>query len=316
MHVLIAEDDLVSRKILQRSVERLGHQCLLAANGEEALALHEAHHPDVVISDWVMPKLDGLSLCKRLRADKDATYTYFVLLTSRSDKAHRLEGVQAGADDYLTKPLDVDELKLRLIAATRVTSLHRELRERARQIEQLNQDLYKDGRRDALTGIANRRAMEEDLERLHSQMSRHGHGWAIALIDIDKFKSYNDTCGHPAGDEALRRVARCLSGVCRAHDSVYRYGGEEFLAVFPHQDIDGALQAAERMRSAVQQLGMPNPGLDPVGPMTISVGVSVCTDGTPSEVSVLIEQADRALYEAKQAGRNKVRHHLPQASAA
>lgn len=306
MHVLIAEDDLVSRKILQRSVERLGHTCLLAADGEEALELYNEHRPDVVISDWVMPKLDGLSLCKEIRADREAMYTYFVLLTSRSDKAHRLEGFHGGADDYLTKPLDADELKLRLIAATRVTSLHRELRERARQIEQLNLDLYKDGRRDALTGIANRRAMEEDLERLHSQMHRHDHQWAIALVDIDHFKSYNDTCGHPAGDEALRRVAHCLAEVCRAHDSVYRYGGEEFLAVFPHQDLEGAIQAAERMREAVRALAIPNPGRTPSGPVTISLGVAGRLAGDEGDVSDLIKVADDALYRAKQSGRDRV----------
>ena len=305
MLVLIAEDDAVSRRILQRSVERLGHRCLVAEDGEGAWALYRDHRPDVIISDWVMPGLDGLSLCRRMRSNPLSGYPYFILLTSRTEKQHRLEGMQAGADDYLTKPLDRDDLQLRLIAARRTTALHRKLIEQAAELERLSERLYQDGRRDALTGIGNRRAMQDDLSKMMARATRYEQRFAIALIDIDHFKRYNDTCGHLAGDETLRAVAQTLSGEMRAGDAVYRYGGEEFLAVFTGQDATGALEAAERMRICIQGLGIPHPGKTPTGPVTVSAGIAQ-SHGIDASLSELMRRADAALYGAKQRGRNQV----------
>lgn len=307
MLVLIVEDDAVSRRILQRAVERLGHRCLLAEDGELAWELYRDQRPEVIISDWVMPRLDGLALCARVRENPLDGYPYFVLLTSRTERRHRLEGMQAGADDYLTKPLDPDDLQLRLIAARRATALHRKLIEQAAQLERLTERLYADGRRDPLTGVGNRRGMEEELQRLAALSRRYEQGFAIALIDIDHFKRYNDTCGHPAGDETLRAVAQTLSQQSRTEDCVYRYGGEEFLAVFPHQDRGGARLAAERMRRAIMDLGIPHPGTTPPGPVTVSAGVAALTSGADGrDVGTLVSRADAALYRAKQAGRNRV----------
>ena len=305
MLVLIAEDDAVSRRILQRSVERLGHGVLLAEDGEQAWELYRELNPEVVISDWVMPRLDGLALCSRVRANPLDAYPYFILLTSRTEKQHRLEGMQAGADDYLTKPLDPDDLALRLIAARRATALHRKLIEQTAELERLSEKLFRDGRRDALTGIGNRRGMEEELKRLGARSVRYGRTFAVALIDIDHFKRYNDTCGHPAGDETLRAVARTLSEQSRTGDSVFRYGGEEFLAVFPEQTVEGAREAAERMRARIVDLSIPHPGKNPPGPVTVSAGVA-CGFAAEVPVDELIRRADSALYAAKQAGRNQV----------
>lgn len=306
MKIVIAEDDLVSRKLLERAVTKLGYPCHVASDGEEAWELYEKHAPEVIISDWMMPRLDGIDLCRRLRESQGSGYTYFILLTSLTDKEDRLRGMQAGADDYLTKPLDLDELQLRMIAARRITALHKKLARQATELERINLALYEDGRVDSLTQIGNRRMMEENLERVHAECRRYDRHFAVALFDIDFFKKYNDTCGHPAGDETLRAVAGALSEGCRAEDSVYRYGGEEFLAVLPGQDLKTGVLAAERLRSRVEALGLPHPGKTPPGTVTVSGGVACSTGASDLDAVAMVERADQALYQAKESGRNRV----------
>jgi diguanylate cyclase (GGDEF)-like protein len=306
MQVLIVEDDAMSRRILQRSVERLGHQCLLAEDGEEAFDLYTNNHPEVIISDWVMPKMDGLTLCRKIRDIDEQAYPYFIVITSKTEQSHRLEGMEAGADDYLMKPLDTEDLHLRLVAAQRVTTLHQRLFDQAKTLKQLNEQYYEDGRRDTLTGIGNRRRMEEDLERQHWQAVRYKHGYAIVLIDIDRFKAYNDSCGHEAGNTTLRAVATSMSNNCRRGDAVYRYGGEEFLALLPREELQEAIDAAERMRLAILSLEIPHPGLDPEGFVSVSAGIATFHFDEDLEYSEIIERADRALYQAKDKGRNQV----------
>jgi two-component system cell cycle response regulator len=308
MRIVIAEDDLVSRKLLDRAVTALGHSCMVSEDGEAAWKLIQDHQPDAIISDWMMPKLDGLGLCRRLRAheEKSGGYTYFVLLTSLSEQTDRLRGMQAGADDYLTKPLDPDELQLRLICARRITALHLKLARQQEELERLNRSYYEDGRIDQLTGIGNRRMMEEDLDRISAQGARYGHGYAVALFDIDFFKKYNDTCGHPAGDETLRAVAAALRAAGRRGDVIYRYGGEEFLALLPGQDEVSGRLAADRLRVQVEAMMLPHPGTSPPSTVTVSGGIAAHAAGIELEPAEIIERADRALYLAKETGRNKV----------
>lgn len=308
MRIVIAEDDLVSRKLIERAVTNLGHSCMTAEDGEEAWKLIQDHQPDAVISDWMMPRLDGLGLCRRVRTyeEEHGGYTYFVLLTSLSEQTDRLRGMQAGADDYLTKPLDPDELQLRLICARRITALHLKLARQQEELERLNRSYYEDGRIDQLTGIGNRRMMEEDLERIHAQGTRYGHRYAIALFDIDFFKKYNDTCGHPAGDETLRAVAAALRAAGRKGDVIYRYGGEEFLALFPGQDEETGWLAADRLRVQVEAMMLPHPGKTPPGTVTVSGGITAHVGGEEMDHLALVERADRALYLAKESGRNRV----------
>lgn len=309
MRIVIAEDDLVSRKLIERAVTHLGHSCMTAENGEEAWKLIQAHRPDAVISDWMMPQLDGLGLCRRLRAQEEESggYTYFVLLTSLSEQTDRLRGMQSGADDYLTKPLDPNELQLRLICARRVTALHLKIERQQEELERLNRSYYEDGRVDQLTGIGNRRMMEEDLERLHAQALRYGHRYALVLFDIDYFKKYNDTCGHPAGDETLRAVAAAFRAGARKGDVIYRYGGEEFLALLPGQNEAAGLIAANRLREQVEAMLLPHPGKTPPGTVTVSGGVASHEGDEGLTTSELIERADQALYLAKESGRNQVK---------
>ena len=306
MKVLIAEDEAVSRLILQRSVVACGHDCLVAQDGAEAWAFFEQDPVDVVISDWLMPGLDGLQLCRRVRAHPRDSYTYFVLLTSRSDKEHMVTGLEAGADDYLTKPLDRDELQARLIAAERVTSLYRQLAAQKGELERLNRQLARQARTDPLTGLGNRLQLWEDLDALHGRAARYGHHYALALCDVDRFKLHNDTYGHLAGDEVLRRVAGVLGEECRSGDRAYRYGGEEFLVLLPEQPPEGATLAVERLRRAVERLALPHATNPPGGVVTLSAGVTVLPPGEQKDTEALLREADAALYRAKELGRNRV----------
>jgi two-component system cell cycle response regulator len=307
LRVLIAEDDAVSRTILKKAVEKFGHECLTAEDGEEAWELFQnISEVDVVISDWMMPGLDGLELCRRVRAINNGWYTFFVFLTALGDKQHLLEGMQAGADDYLAKPFDREQLQVRLIAASRVNSLHRQLNEQNAELEKLNRELFAASRRDPLTRLGNRLRLREDLETLNARVERHGHSYCAMLCDIDFFKKYNDTYGHLAGDEVLEKVAGVISGNLRRGDMAYRYGGEEFLILLPEQTLELARAAAERLRHRVEALAIPHEAKTQPGIVTISVGLTALSPGERKPVEELLKEADVALYSAKMAGRNRV----------
>jgi two-component system cell cycle response regulator len=307
LRVLIAEDDAVSRTILKKAVEKFGHECLAAEDGEEAWELYRnTPEVDVVISDWMMPGPDGLELCRRVRAINNGWYTFFVFLTALGDKEHLLEGMQAGADDYLAKPLDREQLQVRLIAASRVNSLHRQLNEQNAELEKLNRELFAASRRDPLTRLGNRLRLREDLETLSARVERYGHGYCVMLCDIDFFKRYNDTYGHLAGDEVLEKVAGVISENLRRGDMAYRYGGEEFLIILPEQTLGFASSAAERLRRRVEELAIPHEAKTPPGIVTISVGLAALSPGERKPVEKLLKEADDALYGAKETGRNRV----------
>ena len=213
--------------------------------------------------------------------------------------------MNAGADDYLIKPLDTDALQVRLIVADRVTSLHHQLAHQRTELEELNHELTAIALRDPLTGLGNRRALEEDLGLLEARVARYGHRYCIALLDVDHFKAYNDTYGHQAGDQILRTVADRLKEEARGGDAVYRYGGEEFLCVFPEQSLATATVAAERMRSALEGLAIPH-SADSLGVVTLSAGLAMLDPGHTKSVGEVVQEADEALYRAKQLGRNRV----------
>jgi two-component system, cell cycle response regulator len=310
LRILIAEDDAVSRMILRRSVEKLGHDCLVAADGEEALELYrETPEVDLVISDWMMPGIDGLELCRLIRDEERDGYTYFIFLTALGDRDHLLMGLEAGADDYLSKPLDRDELQVRMISAFRVTQLHRRLAAQNKELGRLNRRLFDESREDPLTHLGNRLRLNEDLEVLQARAERYGHSYAVALCDVDRFKLYNDHYGHLAGDAVLQRVAGAIARQRRSGDTAYRYGGEEFLVILPEQTLEVATAAAGRLRTAVEELRIPHEGNEPPGIVTLSVGVAAISTGHPTSADEVLKQADDALYRAKKAGRNRVATH-------
>lgn len=315
MKVLIAEDDAVSRMILRRSVEKLGHECLVAEDGEKALELYrKTPDVDLVISDWMMPGVDGLELCRLIRDEEHDGYTYFIFLTALGDRDHLLMGLGAGADDYLSKPLDRDELQVRLISAYRVTQLHRRLAAQNEELERLNSRLFEESREDPLTHLGNRLRLHEDLDVLQARAQRYGHTYSVVLCDVDSFKAYNDHYGHLAGDEVLKRVAEVIVCQRRSGDTAYRYGGEEFLIILPEQTLEAATAAADRLRKAMEDLRIPHETNDPPGILTVSAGVASISSGDPTNADELLRQADAALYRAKKAGRNRVVPHVEDGS--
>jgi diguanylate cyclase (GGDEF)-like protein len=296
--VLVADDDPGSLMVARAAVERSGHDCLAAADGDEAWALYLEHQPDVVVTDWMMPGMDGLALCRAIRAREQDLYTYVVLLTSQGSRDDVLAGLEAGADDYVTKPLDPFVLHARLLVARRITTLHADLAHYRRV-------LSRQARTDPLTGLDNRLKLSEDLEQLHRRSGRYGEQYSLAMCDVDNFKSYNDVYGHQAGDLALRAVAAALLGIVRKSDGVYRYGGEEFLLVLPQQSVSAAKALMERVLEAVRDLAIVHAG-DPSGQLRLSAGISSFSAEHRVDADTLVGEADAALYAAKAAGRNRV----------
>lgn len=298
MKVLVADDDPGSLLVARAAVERAGHECLAAADGDEAWTLFLAHRPDAVVTDRMMPGMDGLALCRAIRGSKSDLYTYIVLLTSQDSQEDMLAGLEAGADDYVTKPLDPFVLRARLLVALRVTTLHADLAHYRRV-------LSRQARTDPLTGLYNRLKLSEDLEQLHARSARYGDEYSVAMCDVDNFKSYNDIYGHQAGDLALRKVAASFLREVRKSDGVYRFGGEEFLLVLPRQDIADARVLLERALAAVRRLRIEHQG-DPSGELRLSAGISTFRPGHAVDADTLLGEADAALYKAKAAGRNRV----------
>jgi len=303
--ILVADDDSTSLLIARVALQRLGHECDVVTDGTKAWNAFQTGHHDLVLSDWLMPGQTGLQLCQNIRADPHGRYTYVILLTSRGDQAQILEGMSAGADDYLIKPLRPEELEVRMIAADRVTALHHQLAAQRIQLERLNGELTILARRDPLTGLNNRRVLQEDLELLEARVTRYAQRYCIALLDIDHFKAYNDTYGHPAGDQALRAVSAQLQHEARAGDALYRYGGEEFLCILPEQTLVGGVHATQRMRASVQNLNLPHLGNDG-GVITLSAGVATLDPDDVRPAYKVLKEADDALYQAKLRGRNRV----------
>jgi two-component system chemotaxis response regulator CheY len=254
-----------------------------------------------------MPGLSGLELCRKIRAYPPSIYSYFIMITGHATLEDIEEGMSAGADDYLIKPLDPDDLRARLIAAERVTTMYRQLAGQRAELEGSNRMLSDLARRDPLTGLGNRRALQEDLEHLEARVSRYAHSYCMAIVDVDHFKSYNDAYGHQAGDSVLRSVANELSAQARSGDAVYRYGGDEFLCIFPEQSTPSGAVAVERMRVGIERLAIPHVG-NSLGVVTVSAGLAVLDSARAGSATDLLSEADRALYQAKLLGRNRVEH--------
>ncbi|MGO8800917.1 MAG: diguanylate cyclase [Roseiarcus sp.] len=305
MRILIAEDDKTSRLILEAAIAQLGHEFVSSQDGLEAWRRFQEANMDAVISDRSMPLMDGLELCRRIRAAPGAGYPYFIFLTSFNDKARIMDGINAGADDYLIKPLDPEELSARLVVAARITDLYRRLAAQQSELELLNRKLFAQTRIDPLTQLGSRRKLAEDLELLAARVERYSERYCAVMCDVDHFKLFNDTYGHLAGDEVLRSVARTLANGCRGGDQVYRYGGEEFLLVLPAQSLEGGHRSADRLRAAIEELNIPH-SASPTRRVTVSMGVSILAAGDGKSASEWVEQADAALYRAKGLGRNRV----------
>ena len=314
MRVLIADDESTSRLVLKAMVGRLGHESVLAEDGDRAWEILASSEVDVLLTDWMMPGIDGPELCRRARYERDGRYVYVVLITALDCPEQVLEGMAAGADDYLVKPVDGLVLQTRLMAAERVTVLHRQVAHFQAQLERANEVLLGQSLTDPLTGLGNRRRIDQDLGRVHERSLRSGRPYGIAMFDVDHFKLYNDHYGHLAGDDVLRRVAQEIERATRAGEMAYRFGGEEFLLVAEGDEADVSA-AAERVRRAVVDAGLPHAGR-PTQPsfVTVSAGVSAWEPATRATMEEVIADADQALFEAKSAGRNRVARSTASAS--
>lgn len=302
MNVVIVDDDPVVRLVLTRMVAGLGHAALSADTAAAALGIVERRPVDVVISDWLMPGLNGLELCRLIRSRDTVEYVYFILVTALDHREHAMTALAGGVDDCLVKPVDAFHLQLRLMVADRVTGLYRQIAERHRGLERTNIEVAASARTDPLTGLGNRRKMDEDLEIFRARRDRYQQPFGVALFDLDHFKTLNDTAGHAAGDEALRRVASVVRRELREADMAYRYGGEELLVVFP-AGARRVAAAAERIRRAVEVAAIPHPGRPgPGSVVTCSAGVAPA-DRDPAST---LAAADDALYRAKSEGRNRI----------
>ena len=293
--VLLVEDSAVIRALVRRMLVAGGHVVVEAAGGAAALTVCREQQPDVVLLDVEMPEMSGWDVLAAMKADPDLRDVPVVFLTGRSDTTDMVDGLRLGAHDYLRKPCEPTELLARVQAAARVKRLQDELRQR-------NEDLDRISRTDALTGLRNRRHVEEYLAKLTSLARRNLEPIAVLVIDIDHFKSVNDEHGHEAGDAVLREVAGRMQDSVRLEDMVGRWGGEEFLVVLPNTTDQGAAELAERLRQVVADTPCRLADGDAVQ-VTISVG---CAASLIDDAGILVRSADAAMYEAKQTGRNRV----------
>jgi len=300
--VLVVDDSPVYRKLVEQVLSTEPYALLFANNGAEALELYEEHSPCMVITDWMMPDFSGLELCQRIRADQTRPYTYLILMTSNKEKEHVVKGLQAGADDYLTKPFDPGEMLARLGVGRRIIDLNRELAAKSEKLE-------KAARTDPLTGLPNRRAIEDWAAKQLRGAARHGYSLWVVLGDIDSFKSINDTFGHDAGDIVLKTFAEVLKKSTRGSDICGRLGGDEFLLVITHVEVENVEATVNRFREQFAALSFPLQGQS-IG-VTASFGVAGYLGKDGQDFTALVRKADQMLYEAKRAGRNIVRVSLP-----
>jgi two-component system cell cycle response regulator len=296
--VFVAEDDAVSRTMLESCLRKWGFNVTTAKDGFEAWQqLQSAEAPSLIILDWMMPGFSGVELCRKLRARGAGLYPYILLLTSKDGKQDLIEGLDAGADDYLTKPVDVGELKARLSVGSRIVKLHKDLLQKEEQ-------LRFEASHDRLTGLWNRGAILDFMEREISRARRGGDSVAALMIDIDHFKRVNDNYGHQAGDAILQQVARRLSAGLRTYDWLGRYGGEEFIAIVSNCDAETVAACAERLRAIVSSASISASGVELL--VTVSIGVTHHSGEQAVTATEMLRLADAALYRAKQTGRNRV----------
>lgn len=306
MKILIADDNPLDLSVLKLTLEKWDYEVLTATNGKEALdIMSEDDAPSLLILDWMMPEMTGIEVCAELRFQHTKRYMYILILSSRSEKSDLISGMNSGADDYLEKPVDINELQVRLQAGRRIIELQEDL-------IAAREELRIQATQDFLTGISNRLEIMTFLGRELSRASRTRGSMAVMMGDIDTFKQINDTYGHPSGDAVIKEVANRIGSCLREYDSVGRFGGEEFLIVVVEIQPDHIKTFTERIRKSIADtpIAIPNSEIT----VTMSFGAVAYTPGEAANKDDLIARADVALYRAKDAGRNRVEIALPEGS--
>ncbi len=300
MKILIAEDDTVTRRMLQRTLEKWGHEVAAACDGREALEIYRRGGYHLVLTDWMMPGPKGPELCRRMKETslRSGIDPYIILLTSRNTPQDLQEGLDAGASEYIKKPYEQIELRARVKVGLRIL--------------EMQQELHRLASTDQLTNLLNRRELVKLLRRDEDRMRRENRPMGILMADVDHFKNVNDSYGHDLGDQVLIRVAQSLEASVRGGDYVGRWGGEEFLVVLPGADVIQSAEVAERCRNTLEQQRFRTPDGGTLA-VTASFGAASTEGADRCDVMELVQQADKALYWAKESGRNRVKIYVPSA---
>lgn len=315
--LLIVEDDPAQRRLMQEHLADGEHEILLASTGKEALQIVLSEEPRIIIADWKMPEMNGRELCKALRQHEGVRFAYIIVVTAHTSEETLIQAFDAGANDFICKPVDREVFRARLRAADRIVCLESDLAKRTRELHrvnaemalaheklcQVNELLQRMATTDELTNLLNRREAINRLDDLWANYERYHRQFSAIILDIDHFKLFNDTYGHDVGDIVLRETADVLMKNCRRTDLVCRIGGEEFLILCPNVDLTGGMTCAEHLRSAVEQHVTDYKGkrLE----IRISLGITEASPGM-NKAEEMLRYADKALYEAKRSGRNRV----------
>ena len=294
MKVMIVEDEPISRRILENFLREWGYEVISTTDGMTAWEIiRSPDAPSLIISDWMMPNMDGVELCEKIRGMEKDQYTYFILLTTRAEKGDIIKGLDSGADDFIVKPFDREELKYRVKIGERIINLEQRIMQLANT--------------DYLTGVLNRRAFMERMEEEVNRRKRNQEEISIIITDIDHFKKVNDTFGHQVGDLVLQRFTKRISMASRSYDFIGRYGGEEFIIGLPETNMEQSLLIAERMRQNIEEMQLTVPDNPQVEfRITASFGIAPCLIDSFEEIDSVIKLADDALFRAKTEGRNRV----------
>ena len=302
--ILIVDDHEDNIEVLKVRLESWGYLTASAYNGHDALAYVVATPPDLILLDVMMPEISGIEVARQIKSNGALPFIPIIMQTALDSTEDKVEGLEAGADDYITKPIDFAELKARLRSMLRIKRLQEALEEREKELLEVNQQLLFMSQTDALTGLDNRRHLNERIDEMFAHAKRLGEPFSLVMCDLDKFKSVNDTYGHQAGDEVLKQLAGILRDEAREIDRVGRYGGEEFMLLLPGAELDDAVTFAERVRKRIEGHTFTFSG----GTLTrtASFGVAGWPHEKMGESDDLVRSADDALYVAKETGRNKV----------
>ena len=302
--ILVVDDHPDNVEIINARLTSRGFEVDTASNGQEALERVKDNPPHLILLDVMMPLMDGYEVARRIKTDETLPFIPIILVTARDSTADKVEGLDAGADDYLTKPINFPELEARVRSMLRIKRLQDELDQKNRELEVANKRLRRLSITDGLTELFNHRHMHELLHEEFERTKRSAEPLAVVMLDLDRFKQVNDTYGHPTGDVILYETARMIREMAREIDMVGRYGGEEFIAILPGTDEEAAGQFAERVRQAVEEHVYRDEATEVR--MTVSSGVASFPDEGIDHPETLIKRADEALYAAKGTGRNKV----------
>ncbi|MBU4126549.1 MAG: diguanylate cyclase, partial [Proteobacteria bacterium] len=295
--ILVIDDSKLIAHVAKNILTKQGHEVLLAQDGETGLDIARDKKPDLILLDLVLPGMDGYGICERIKNDSTIKDIPIIMLTSKAEHADKVRGLELGASDYVTKPFDEGELRARVNTHLRIKELYESVQEKNRLLLEM-------ANRDGLTGLYNHRYFQETIAKDFKKALRYNESLACVMFDIDHFKKFNDTYGHPVGDIVLKTLSELVKNLMRDSDLAARYGGEEFVLILYHTEANDAYDIAERLRKTVEQHKFQAEDL--VLSVNISIGVACYYHPDIQDAKTLIECADKALYRAKEEGRNRV----------